>query len=76
MRSEPASSYICKGIIYYLANHPSILKIKQKIQVKVTLFFKIVLEDFVRKVVKKLTSDNVAAEENPINVLKSDDFCF
>ena len=65
-----------QGIIHNFSNHPSILKIKEKVQLNKRFSFQHVSEATVRKVVKNLPSDKVSAGEIPIKILKESTFCF
>ena len=75
--SWPSKVNVCddkvQGIIHNFSNHPSILKIKEKVQ---RFSFQHVSEATVRKVVKNLPSDKVSAGEIPIKILKESTFCF
>ena len=65
-----------QGIIHNFSNHPSILKIKEKVQLNKRFSFQHVSEATVRKVVKNLPSDKVSAGEIPIKILRDSTFCF
>ena len=64
-----------QGIILNFWNHPSILKIKEKFQLK-RFSFLYVSEATVTKVVKNLPSDKVSADKIPIKILQESTFCF
>ena len=78
--SWPSKVNVCddkvQGIIHNFSNHPSILKIKEKVQLNKRFSFQHVSEATVRKVVKDLPSDKVSAGEIPIKILKESTFCF
>ena len=65
-----------QGITHNFSNHPSILKIKEKVQLNKRFSFQHVSEAIVRKVVKTLPSNKVSAGEIPIKILKESTFCF
>ena len=72
--SWPSKVNVCddkvQGIIHNFSNHPSILKIKEKVQLNKRFSFQHVFEATVRKVVKNLPSDKVSAGEIPVKILK------
>ena len=74
--SWPSKVNVCddkvQGIIHNFSNHPSILKMKEKVQLNKRFSFQHVSEATVRKVV--LPSDKVS--EIPIKILKESTFCF
>ena len=78
--SWPSKVNVCddkvQGIIHNFSNHPSILKIKEKVQLHKRFSFLHVSEATVRKVVKNVPSDKVSAGEIPIKILKESIFCF
>ena len=63
-------------IIAKFSEHPSILKIKQKVKINRKSSFHFVSEDTVKKVVKNLPSDKAIAGEIPFDILKNSEFCF
>ena len=76
-----------QGIILNFSSHPSILKIKEKFQLKIFSFQHVseatVMRQHaseanfsVRKVVKNLPSDKVSAGEIPTKIVKESTFCF
>ena len=76
----PSEVNVCddkvQGIIHNFPNHPSILKIKEKVQLNKRFSFQYVSEATVRKVAENLSSDKVSAGEIPIKILKESRFCF
>ena len=78
--SWPSKVNVCddkvQGIIRNFSNHPSILKIKEKVQLNKRISFQHVSEATVRKAVKNLPSDKVSAGEIPIKILRESTFCF
>ena len=64
-----------QGIIHNFSNHPSILKIKKKVQLNKRFSFQHVSEATVRKVVKNLPSDKAYTCGIPIKILKESKFC-
>ena len=65
-----------QNIIKRFSNHPSIIKIKDKIKLNKKFSFQRVSEATVRKVVKNLPSDKATAGEIPNNILKNCENCF
>ena len=65
-----------QGIIHNFSNHPSILKIKEKVPLNKIFSFQHVSEATVRKVVQNLPSNKVSAGEIPSKILKESTFCF
>ena len=61
----PSKVNVCddkvQRIIHNFSNHPSILKIKEKVQLNKTFSFQHISEATVRKVVKNLHPDKVSA---------------
>ena len=77
---RPSKVGICddkvQGIMDNFSNHPSILKIKENVQLNKRFSFQHVSEATIRKVVKKLPSDKESAGEIPIKTLRESKFCF
>ena len=65
-----------QNFIKSFSNHPSIIKIKQKFKLNKKVSIHCVSEATVRKVAKSFPSDEAAAGEIPVNVLKNSEICF
>ena len=65
----------CK-ILLNFSNHPSVIKIKQKLKLNKKFAFQCDSEATVRKVVKNLPSDKAAAGEIPVKVVKNSEISF
>ena len=65
-----------QSIVQTFSNHPSIIKIKQKIKLSKKFSFQYVSEATAWKVVKNMPSDKAAAGEIPVKVLKISEICF
>ena len=65
-----------QGTIHNFSNHPSILKIKEKVQLNKRFSFQHVSEATVTKFVKNISSDIVSTGEIPIKILKESASCF